>query len=106
MGSWQTTERHTNCEVWVWQHHVGGFFASAGTGALYKIDVIMMKEKKCGHGEVTSQDLSQEVKAWAWMDPPDRLFAKWLQDHKLKVLERLDLRKNVCKQEEPQAQFH
>ncbi|CDQ75131.1 unnamed protein product [Oncorhynchus mykiss] len=34
-----------------------------GTGALHKIDGIMRKEN-CGYIEATSQDISQEVKAW------------------------------------------
>jgi hypothetical protein len=41
-----------------------GCFAAGGTGALHKIDGIMRKEKIYGYIDSTSQDISQEVKAW------------------------------------------
>jgi hypothetical protein len=40
-----------------------GCFATGGTGALHKIDGIM-RGQLCGYIEATSQDISQEVKAW------------------------------------------
>ena len=67
-----------------------GCFAAGGTGALHKIDGILRKEN-CGYIEATSQDISQEVKAWSQMDNDpkhtSKVVAKWLQDNKVKVLE-------------------
>ena len=47
-----------------------GCFAAGGAGALYKIDGMMRKEF-CGYIEATSQDISQEVKAWSQMGVPN-----------------------------------
>ena len=47
-----------------------GCFAAGGTGALHKIDGIMRLEN-CGYIEATSQDITQEVKAWSQMGLPN-----------------------------------
>ena len=47
------------------------YFAAGGTGALHKIDVIMRNGKLCAYIEATSQDISQEVKAWLQMGLPN-----------------------------------
>ena len=47
-----------------------GCFAAGGTGAFHKIDGIG-KGKLHGYIEVTSQDISQEVKAWSQMGLPN-----------------------------------
>ena len=52
------TVKHGGCSSTFWR-----CFAAGGTGALHKIDGIMRKEN-CGYIEATSQDISQEVKAW------------------------------------------
>ena len=70
-GGLQAKEHHPNREARGWQHHVAGCFAAGGTGALHKIDGIMRKEKLCGYIEATSQDVSQEVKAWSQMGLPN-----------------------------------
>ena len=44
-----------------------GCFAAGGTGALHKIDGLMREGKLRGYTEATSQDISQEVKAWSHM---------------------------------------
>ena len=71
-----------------------GWFAAGGTGALHKIDGIMRKGKLCGYIGATTQDISQEVKAWSQMGVPNgqwpkhasKVVAKWLKDNKVKVL--------------------
>jgi hypothetical protein len=45
--------------------------AAGGTGALHKIDGIVREGKLCGYIEATSQDISQEVKAWSQMGLPN-----------------------------------
>ena len=47
-----------------------GCFAAGGTGALHKIDGIMRRKLR-GYIEATSQDHSQEVKAWSQMGLPN-----------------------------------
>jgi hypothetical protein len=54
------TMKHVCGSIMLW-----GCFAAGGTGALHKIDGIMRKGKICGYIEATSQDISQEVKAWS-----------------------------------------
>ena len=49
------TMKHVGDSIMFW-----GCFAAGVTGALHKIDGI----KLCGYIEATSQDISQEVKAW------------------------------------------
>ena len=46
-----------------------GCFAAGGTGALHKIDGIIRQENYVD--EATSQDISQEVKAWSQMGLPN-----------------------------------
>jgi hypothetical protein len=48
-----------------------GCFATRGTGALHKIDSIMMQENYVDMLKATSQDISQEVKAWSKMGLPN-----------------------------------
>ena len=47
-------------------------FAAGGTGALHEIDGIMSQEMciLCAYIKETSQDISQEVKAWSQMGLP------------------------------------
>ena len=65
-GNLQAWEPHTNCKVW-------GCFAAGGTGDLHKTDCIVGKEHctTCTNIEATSQDVSQEVKAWVQMGLPN-----------------------------------
>ena len=51
-GGLQAEEHHPNRESQGWQHHEDG--------------------KLCGYIEATSQDISQEVKAWSQMGLPNR----------------------------------
>ena len=48
---------------------VVGRFAAGGTGVLHKID--HERGKLCGYIEATSQDISQEVKAWSQIGLPN-----------------------------------
>jgi hypothetical protein len=59
------TVKHRGGSIMLW-----GCFTAGGTGALHKIDGIMRKEN-CGFIEATSQDMSQEVKAWLQMGLPN-----------------------------------
>ena len=45
--------------------------------------------KLCGFIDASSQDISQEVKAWSQMDPnhTSKVVSKWLKDNKFKVLD-------------------
>ena len=47
------------------------YFAARGTSAFHKIDGIMPEGKLCGYIEATSQDISQEIKAWLQMGLPN-----------------------------------
>ena len=58
------TLKHGGGSIMLW-----GCFAIGGTGALHKIDGIM--RENCEYIEATSQDISQEVKAWAQMGLPN-----------------------------------
>ena len=60
------TVKHGGDSVMLW-----GCFAAGGTGALHKIDGIRRAGKLCGYIEATSQDISQEVKAWLQMGLPN-----------------------------------
>ena len=53
------TVKHGGGSIMLW-----GCFAAGGTGALHKIDGIITEENY-GYIEATSQDISQEVKAWS-----------------------------------------
>jgi hypothetical protein len=57
--------KHGGGSIMLW-----GCFAAGGTGALHKIDGIMRREL-CSYIEATSQDISQEVKAWSEMGFPN-----------------------------------
>ena len=70
-GGLQAEEHHPNHEergggIMLW-----GCFAAGGTGALHKIDGIMRGGEICGYIKATSQDTSQEVKAWSQMSLPN-----------------------------------
>jgi hypothetical protein len=69
-GGCSQAEEH-NREAWGWQHYVWGCFAAGGTGALHKVDGIMRKEYYVAMVKATSQDISQEVKAWSQMSLPN-----------------------------------
>ena len=69
-GGLQAEEQHPNRESRGWQHHAVGCFAAGGTGALHKIDGIRRQENYVNILEATSQDISQEVKAWLHMGLP------------------------------------
>jgi hypothetical protein len=60
------TVKHRGGSLMLW-----GCFAAGGTDALHKIDANMRKGKLCGYIEATSQDISQEVKAWSQMGLPN-----------------------------------
>ena len=68
-GRLQAEEHHPNCEAWGWQHHV--------VGVLYCRRCTSQNRwhhevgKLCGFIEATSQDISQEVKAWSQMGLPN-----------------------------------
>uniref|UniRef100_A0AAZ3RY05 Transposase Tc1-like domain-containing protein n=1 Tax=Oncorhynchus tshawytscha TaxID=74940 RepID=A0AAZ3RY05_ONCTS len=59
------TVKHGGGSIMLW-----GCFAAGGTGALHKIDGIT--RRNCGYIEATSQDISQEAKAWSQMGLPNR----------------------------------
>ena len=59
------TVKHRGGSIMLW-----GCFAAGVTGALHKIDDIMMQEN-CVYIEAASQDISQEVKAWSQMGLPN-----------------------------------
>uniref|UniRef100_A0AAZ3SQG5 Transposase n=1 Tax=Oncorhynchus tshawytscha TaxID=74940 RepID=A0AAZ3SQG5_ONCTS len=59
------TVKHGGGSIVLW-----GCFAAGGTCASHKIDGIMRQEN-CGFFEATSQDISQEVKAWSQMVLPN-----------------------------------
>ena len=81
------TVKHGGGRIMLW-----GCFAAGGTAALHKIDE---DGKFCGYFEATSQDISQEVKAWSQMGLPkgqwpqaySKVVGKWLKHNKVKVLE-------------------
>ena len=62
----QAKEHHPNREARGGSIMLWGCFAEGGTGALHKID-----GKLGGYIEATSQDISQELKAWSQMDLPN-----------------------------------
>ena len=57
--------KHEGGSIMLW-----GCFAAGGTGALHKIDGIMRQEHDVDI-LTTSQDISQEVKAWSQMGLPN-----------------------------------
>ena len=69
-GGLQAEEHHPNREARGGSIMLWKCFAAGGTGALHKIDCIMRREN-CGYIEATSQDTSQEVKAWSQMGLPN-----------------------------------
>ena len=83
------TVKHGGGSIMLWV-----CFAARGTGALHKIDCIMIKEN---YVDILKQhqDISQEVQAWSqWVfqmhnDPKNnsKVVAKCLKDNKVKVLE-------------------
>ena len=56
--------KHGGGSIMLW-----GCFAAGGTGALHNID--HEERKLYGYIEVTSQDISQEVKDWSQMGLPN-----------------------------------
>ena len=56
------TVKHGGGSIILW-----GCFAAGATGALWRHEEV----KLCGYIEATSQDISQEVKAWSQMGLPN-----------------------------------
>ena len=55
----QAEEHHPNREARGWQHHVVGYFAAGGTGALHKIDGITRQENDL---DILKQHLKTSVR--------------------------------------------
>ena len=69
--SLQAWEHHPNCEVWRWQHHVVGVFCCSRDWWNWQNRWHHEERTSCRNIEVTSQDISQEVKAWGQMGLPN-----------------------------------
>ena len=90
----QAEEHHHNLEARGWQHHVVGVLCCRRDWCTSQKRWLHEGVKLSGYIEATSQDISQEVKAWTqWLfqmdnDPmhTSKVVAKWLKDNKFKVL--------------------
>ena len=87
----QADEHHPNREARGWHHHVVGGLCCRRDWCTSQNRWNHEKGKLCGYIEATSQDISQEVKAWSQMDNDpkhtSKVVAKWLKDNKVKILE-------------------
>lgn len=70
-GSLQAWEHPPNCEIRGWQHHVVGLFCCRRDWCTSQNRWHHELRTLCGNVEATSQDISQEVKAWAQMGLPN-----------------------------------
>ena len=75
--NWETKEHqrakehHPNREARGWQHHVVGVFCCRRDWCTSQNRWHHEVGKLCGYIEATSQDISQEVKAWLQMGLPN-----------------------------------
>jgi hypothetical protein len=67
----QAEEHHANREARGGSIMLWGCFAAGGSCELHKIDGTVRYGKLCGYIEATSQDISEEVKAWSQMGLPN-----------------------------------
>ena len=91
-GGLQADEHHPNREARGWQHHVVEVLCCSRDWCTSQNRWHHEGGKLCGYIEATSQDISQEVKAWSQMSQNDpkhtsKVVAKWFKDNKVKVLE-------------------
>ena len=70
-GGLQAEEHHPNREARGWQHHVVGVLCCRRDWCTSQNRWQHEAGKLCGHIEATSQDISQEVKAWLQMNLPN-----------------------------------
>ena len=70
-GGLQAEEHHPNCESRGWQHHVVGVLFCRRDWCTSQNRWQQEEGKLCGYIEATSQDISQEVKAWSQMGLPN-----------------------------------
>ena len=91
----QAEEHHPNREARGWKHHVLGVLCCRRDWCTSQYRWHHEVGKLCGYIEATSQDISQEVKAWSQLVLPIgqcpqayfQVVAKWLKDNKVKVLD-------------------
>ena len=70
-GGLQAEEHHPNREARVWQHHDVGMLCCRGAWCTSQNRWHHEDRRLCGYIEATSQDISQEVKAWSQMGLPN-----------------------------------
>jgi hypothetical protein len=70
-GSLQAKEHHPNREAWGWQHHVVGVLCCRRDWCTSQNRWHHEVGKLRGYIEATSQDISQEVKAWLQLGLPN-----------------------------------
>jgi hypothetical protein len=70
-GRLETVVNHPNHEARGWQHHVVGVFCCRRDWWTSQNRWHHEDGKLCGYIEVTSQDISQKVKAWSQMGLPN-----------------------------------
>ena len=81
----QAEAHHCNRESWGWQHHVVEVICCRRDWCTSQNRMHHEAGKVCGYIEATSQDISQEVKAWSQMGLPNghdpkhtsKVVAKW-----------------------------
>ena len=93
MGGVQVEVPHPNREAQGLQHYVVGVFCCRRDWCTSQYRWHHEAGKLCGYIEATSQDISQEVKAWLLQMDSDpkhtsKVVAEWLKDNKVKALER------------------
>ena len=67
----QAEEHHPNREAWWWQHHVVGVLCYRRDWCTSQNRWHHEEGQLGGYIEATSQDISQEVKAWSQMGLPN-----------------------------------
>ena len=70
-GGLQAEEHHSNREARGWQHHVMWVLCCRRDWCISQNRWLHEGGKWCGYIEATSQDISQEVKAWSQMGLPN-----------------------------------